>query len=194
MKTDRRSRKTISAIQNTALQLMCSRRMNEIKIVDLCMAADINRTTFYLHYRNIDEVMQSLLDDIASKISETEAKSDDQPGEVPDFLAACTEILDSYEYFGEFIQKSPDAECFLACLKNVLSAKILEYISRKYGGGEKEKIVVLFVTSGLLDVYARWLKSDKTSDLRSVLNVCAPMVSAGRELLQKLADRDKNEF
>ena len=47
---DKRSRKTVSAIQNTLLQLLCSRRVREIKIVDLCTAADINRTTFYLHY------------------------------------------------------------------------------------------------------------------------------------------------
>ena len=60
MKTDRRSRKTIGAIQNTTLQLLCTRRLGEIKIVDLCMAADINRTTFYLHFRNIREVLASL--------------------------------------------------------------------------------------------------------------------------------------
>lgn len=134
MKTDRRSQKTIAAIQNTVLRLMCTRRMNEIKIVDLCMAADINRTTFYLHYRNISEVLKSLLDDMAARIfdSEDEANGDTAKGGTTlDFLIACAEALDRYEYFGEFVQKSPDADYFLTCLKNVLSDKIFAGMSRK---------------------------------------------------------------
>lgn len=49
-KKDKRSRKTVSAIQSTLLELLCTKRVQEIKIVDLCTAADINRTTFYLHF------------------------------------------------------------------------------------------------------------------------------------------------
>ena len=198
MKTDRRSQKTIAAIQNTVLRLMCTRRMNEIKIVDLCMAADINRTTFYLHYRNISEVLKSLLDDMAARIfdSEDEANGDTAKGGTTlDFLIACAEALDRYEYFGEFVQKSPDADYFLTCLKNVLSDKIFAGMSRKCGTDAADaKHIIRFLAGGVLDVYVEWLKSDKSAALGSVLNVCAPMVAAGQERLEKIASGENKFF
>ena len=198
MKTVRRSQKTIAAIQNTVLRLMCTRRMNEIKIVDLCMAADINRTTFYLHYRNISEVLKSLLDDMAARIfdSEDEANGDTAKGGTTlDFLTPCAEALDRSEYFGEFVQKSPDADYFLTCLKNVLSDKIFAGMSRKCGSDAADaKHIIRFLAGGVLDVYVEWLKSDKSAALGSVLNVCAPMVAAGQELLEKIAGGENKLF
>lgn len=196
MKTDRRSQKTIFAIQNTVLQLLCTRRMNEIKIVDLCMAADINRTTFYLHYHNITEVLKSLLDDMAAQIFED---NDDEnlakAGGTLEFLTACAETLDRYEYFGAFVQKSSDADYLLTNLKNVLSEKIFHYFSRKYGAAAgNAKYIIRFLAGGVLDVYVEWLKSDKTVALDSVLNVCTPMVTTGKELLEKLTDGEINQF
>ena len=198
MKTDRRSQKTIAAIQNTVLRLMCTRRMNEIKIVDLCMAADINRTTFYLHYRNISEVLKSLLEDMAARIfdSEDEANGDTAKGGTTlDFLIACAEALDRYEYFGEFVQKSPDADYFLTCLKNVLSDKIFAGMSRKCGTDAADaKHIIPFLAGGVLDVHVEWLKSDKSAAPGSVLTACAPMVAAGQELLEKIAGGENKLF
>ena len=200
MKTDRRSQKTIAAIQGTVLHLMCTRRMNEIKIVDLCMAADINRTTFYLHYRNIAEVLKSLIDDMAAQIFDSEAEAgaelgSSKSGRTLEFLIACAETLDRYENFGPFVQKSPDADYFLTSLKNVLADKIYGYMARKYGTEAGDaKVIIRFLTGGVLDVYVEWLKSDKSVPLGTVLHVCAPMVSAGYELLDKIAGGDSQQF
>ena len=186
MKTDKRSQKTISAIQNTALRLMCTQRMNEIKIIDLCMAADINRTTFYLHYKNISEVLHSLLDDMAARIYSNETEKIGSASSTLEFLNACAVSLDGYEYFGRFVQKSPDADYFLTSLKNVLAEKLL-LLGRKYGTEtENAKHVIRFLTGGVLDIYVEWLKSGKSVPLESILNLCAPMVSAGKQLLEKM--------
>ena len=190
MRTDRRSQKTIGAIQNTVLQLMCSRRMDEIKIVDLCMAADINRTTFYLHFKNIGEVLKSLLDDMAAQMyeGETGAGGAAKMYGTTEFLNACAEALDRYEFFGAFVQKSPDADYFLTNLKNVLSEKIFAHLGRLYGAeAENAKHIIRFLAGGVLDVYVEWLKSGKPVPLDGVLQVCSPMVSAGKEILERMA-------
>ena len=76
-KKDKRSRKTARAVQNALLRLLCERRIDEIKIVDLCTAADINRTTFYLHYTRIGDVLDELRDEITERICrESEAQFD----------------------------------------------------------------------------------------------------------------------
>ena len=68
-KKDKRSRKTVRAIQDTLLRLLCTKRLREIRIVDLCTAADINRTTFYLHFCGLGDVLGSLRAKISSTIS-----------------------------------------------------------------------------------------------------------------------------
>ena len=60
-KKDKRSRKTVRAIQDTLLRLLCTKRLREIRIVDLCTEADINRTTFYLHFCGLGDVLGSLI-------------------------------------------------------------------------------------------------------------------------------------
>ena len=57
---DKRSRRTQRIIQTTMLELLCTQPMTSIKIVDLCTQADINRTTFYLHFSSIADVLAGL--------------------------------------------------------------------------------------------------------------------------------------
>ena len=57
---DRRARKTRKAIQNALMQLSVDKRINEITVTDVTQAADINRSTFYLHYNSVYEVLADI--------------------------------------------------------------------------------------------------------------------------------------
>lgn len=196
MKTDKRSRKTIAAIQNTVLQLMCTRRIREIKIVDLCTAADINRTTFYLHFKSIPDVLESLQKELSQRIFNSEDFM--RPGGFPktgtlSVLKACTDAIDSYEYFGEFVRRSPDADVFLTGLKNEFSNQLFRRFEAVYGSTSAEAICIIrFLSGGVLDTYAEWLKSDKSISLEVLWNVCAPMVSVGQGILEKMTETKFN--
>lgn len=150
MKTDRRSRKTIGAIQNTTLQLLCTRRLGEIKIVDLCMAADINRTTFYLHFRNIREVLASLCNEIADRINaDKRAAAFPKMGGTLEFLTSCAAVIGNFEYFEEFVRKSADADVFLTSLKNVLADRLYAHFCELYANVQLEaKCIIRFLTGG----------------------------------------------
>ena len=49
-KQDKRSVRTCAAIESALLRLLGDSDINEITIKRLCEEADVNRTTFYLHY------------------------------------------------------------------------------------------------------------------------------------------------
>ena len=73
--------------------------------------------------------------------------------------------------------------------------KIFAGMSRKCGTDAADaKHIIRFLAGGVLDVYVEWLKSDKSATLGSVLNVCAPMVAAGQELLEKIAGGENKLF
>ena len=62
-KIDRRTVFTKNAIKDALLAAMGQKSFSEIGVTDVCRLAEINRGTFYLHYRNLTEVLSELFDD-----------------------------------------------------------------------------------------------------------------------------------
>lgn len=57
---DRRSRRTSMALQQGLVELLLEKPLREISISEITEAADVSRTTFYLHYRNIKDLFLSM--------------------------------------------------------------------------------------------------------------------------------------
>ncbi len=71
MARDRRLRKTEDAIQNAFIKLILDNGYESIKISDLIEEADINKSTFYLHYNSILGVSYAIEDRLISDALET---------------------------------------------------------------------------------------------------------------------------
>lgn len=56
---DRRIKRTRTAVFNTVLDLMVEKETSKITVLELCKRADINKSTFYLHYKSMDDCLQS---------------------------------------------------------------------------------------------------------------------------------------
>lgn len=59
-KTDRRTLYTRMVIQDALLELLAEKDYSDITVADLCRQAEINRGTFYLHYKNITQVLDAV--------------------------------------------------------------------------------------------------------------------------------------
>ena len=60
MSEDLRVTKTRTAIRNALLELMSEKELTKITISEICARAQINRKTFYCHYRSPDTVIEEL--------------------------------------------------------------------------------------------------------------------------------------
>lgn len=67
---DRRIQRTRSAIFNAVLDLMVEKETNKISVLELCRRADINKSTFYLHYKSMNDCLQSCFQAIMDGIIE----------------------------------------------------------------------------------------------------------------------------
>ena len=69
---DKRIEKTKKALHTAFYQLRAGNAIRDIKIADLCKAAEVNKTTFYSHYRSIydlsAEVEKQLIQRIITSI------------------------------------------------------------------------------------------------------------------------------
>ena len=61
---DRRIAKTKILLENSLIKLMIEKGFDKISIKDLCEEADINRGTFYLHYKDKYDLLEQKEDEI----------------------------------------------------------------------------------------------------------------------------------
>lgn len=95
-KTDRRIRKTKLQLRNALLQLLKNKNISNITINELVTVADVNRSTFYLHYNNMSEILSEIETELLEKFNSI-LKSHEYENKV-DFLAL---VIDLFQFFDE---------------------------------------------------------------------------------------------
>ena len=82
-KEDLRIRKTKATVYKASIALLSSKNKEQIKISDICKKANINRSTFYDHFKDKESLATSLLQSIEedikdefNKITKTEELND----------------------------------------------------------------------------------------------------------------------
>ena len=68
-KEDRRIRYTKQVIKETFLKMLEKNSFAKITVTELCRMAEINRGTFYLHYYDINDVLDDVFNDMLSDTS-----------------------------------------------------------------------------------------------------------------------------
>ena len=69
-KVDRRVRKTKSQLREGLARLMLQKSIKEITVKELVDEVDINRSTFYLHYTDIYQMLQQIEEDALKEITQ----------------------------------------------------------------------------------------------------------------------------
>ena len=67
-KIDRRIRKTKAQLRAGLTKLMRQKSVKEITVKELVDEVDINRSTFYLHYTDINQMLDTLEEDLLNQI------------------------------------------------------------------------------------------------------------------------------
>lgn len=69
-KVDRRVRKTKAQLREGLARLMLQKSIKEITVKELVDEVDINRSTFYLHYTDIYQMLQQIEEDALEEITQ----------------------------------------------------------------------------------------------------------------------------
>lgn len=101
-KTDRRTLYTINVIKDAFLELIEQEPYAKITVSQLCRKAEITRSTFYLHFDSITDVLNEILDDALLLSKDTKPVEDmskiDYLSNNESLLPACQRIGSSGKY------------------------------------------------------------------------------------------------
>lgn len=69
-KNNRRVRFTRSALREALIDLILEKPLVSITVKDICARADINRSTFYLHFKDVTDILRTTEDEIIEHMHE----------------------------------------------------------------------------------------------------------------------------
>ena len=172
---------TASLFDDALIELLEKKDINYITIKELCDKAGVNRSTFYLHYESIndllDETMQYILDKFLKMFNKNpeEFISNIDNLSLKDLNFINKEYLNPYL---EFIKEN--RKTYLAYLNksntfkaldllNNLSKYVIEPIMSKFGIPERDrKYWIVFGIKGITAIIELWIKNDCADDIEYI--------------------------
>ena len=179
---DKRCRKTRKAIKTSLIKLMSEKDISDITITEIAEEADINRKTFYAHYRDIYDILDEIENDLIEKLfhilNNTEIlKSMYNP--YPLLKELTSEINKDFEFYKLLVQ-SKDYNSLLNKIQGVFKDRFLE-LTKDTIKIDRDilSFMIDFVSSGITSVYKEWFRSERKITLEQLSKSLSILIGSG---------------
>ena len=171
---DKRVLRTKESIKTAFMQLMLESELERITVSDIAEKANINRSTFYLHYSDVSSVIEDIDKEFAENITDCIEDFDilDVYGSIYNIFSYLSDNLDREEIKKRYIIYSSDASDVTRKLKHVFAEKTMNAILKRYPHIDKDDILypVTFASAGIIESYIKWCRTqDSRKPLDSVI-------------------------
>ncbi len=191
---DKRIVKTRSNIKKALKKLALETEIGKITISDLAHEAMVNRSTFYLHYKDVEEVAADIEADMASQIDSYIAQFDlnDIYGSTFLFFRKITNGLDEHPETKKYIFSSVNSTYIVGKIKEMFVTKTTDAVMRKFPNGDRDLLIypTTYATAGIVDSYVKWQREESTSvNLDALIAIVSGMTEQIiKDSLNKLND------
>ena len=160
---DRRVKRTKKAMTEAFAKLLLEKPLNNISVREIAEIADINRGTFYLHYRDVYDMAEHLQNEIFDKFNEI--VDNHEPKNSSDYLfpllAELFNLLsENAELAKVLISKNGDA-VFVDKLKQVIREKCFVNIREELNIKSDDEFDYFYnyIVSGCIGICSAWLNN-----------------------------------
>ncbi|MGI6011475.1 MAG: TetR/AcrR family transcriptional regulator [Ruminococcus sp.] len=186
--TDRRTRYTQNSICDSLLSLMQRKPFTKITVTEICRQSEINRGTFYLHYYDLDDV----LDDVIEKTIQDTTQVFDHvmcPEKDRCTYPFCRKVQESQEFRILFSDETAsvrllDKLCELS--KENFITKLMQNSILSY---EQAEAILYFQMTGCLAINKRMIKNN-CRDWQNIQHTIDQFIKAG---IENFLIRDQRE-
>ena len=188
---DRRVKRTKKVLKDCLFELLESKTIDEITVKELTEKADVNRSTFYFYYKDINDMMMQIQNEIFEVFHETViAKStlfitvEDFTDYILRFLHFCKE----YEKICKFVI-SNDPNNFLS---KKIRATLLKHIpdsAKVFDAEDPKHYLTCFAVSAMWETVIQWMYEGMKADPDEMADFMAKVYFyGGRTLLSQKND------
>lgn len=95
---DKRIVRTRRAILVSVLEQTKDKDLNEVRVVKVCNDAGINKSTFYLHYKSIDDCVKAILENLVLSVANFAATVNCQQAHInPSTVVTNYDVIEKYK-------------------------------------------------------------------------------------------------
>ena len=188
---DRRCVRTRRTIKQILMKLIAEEAADCITIKEIAEKADINRKTFYSHYKDVNAVLDDIQNDLVDKLYGVLKGSeisrifrDPYP-----FFQKLTDIINEDFDFYKYLIRSQSAGNFVEKIKGALKCRVMDNLHDEMASGKETlSFTVEFIVSGILSIYWEWIGSERKMPLAQVSRLAGAlalnslnMIGGGKE-------------
>lgn len=162
-KVDRRVRKTKAQLRQGLARLLQKKSISEITVKELVDEVDINRSTFYLHYTDIYQMLQKIEEEAMTDITAVMESFPIDHGNresVVLFIARFFSILDSNKELCLALLGPNGDMAFVSKIENLIAARIFSPIPSGSRNIRQDALhAYAFCLNGCIGMIKSWLSS-----------------------------------
>lgn len=166
--TDPRIVRTRQLIRDAFVDLLQEMDVEKISVNRIAERATINRVTFYLHYRDIPDMMDKLADEMIDGIENALGKPKDRsvsPEDARQYLVRLLEHIAGNAKWYKVVLASRKTPIFTERLLTLMTRMVTEGIESKASAelarlGIQPEIAIWYSSSALIGTIVSWLRKD----------------------------------
>ena len=184
-----------ACLMNEALILLLEKKeYSFITIKEICEKAGVNRSTFYLHYNTIDDLLSETIEYVGKQIHKKfnnkvldkrtikNSKLEDLYFVTPEYLLPYLEFLRENKAIYKIAYSQPNVlkEQYIVShlFKNIFEPILDRFLVPR----EEQKYMMSFYLNGMSAVMIEWIKNDCKVEIQTILNILTKCLNLGDKL------------
>ena len=155
MADSRRTQMTKKLFRTALVELMQEKPYHKITIKEICDRADLNRTTFYLHYEDQNHLLNEIINQIEKNMTEYISASSGEEDRIQRLTKYLEYVKENVAIYCLFMRSDDDGGARTRIITDILSE--MRYDLPQLGSPEESAYVYRFVIEGTISMIFRWI-------------------------------------
>jgi AcrR family transcriptional regulator len=163
--TDRRVRRTRELLRSALLSLIQEKGYERITVRDILDRADVGRSTFYAHYRDKDELLQSGLEDVRSALAaEMQPEASGSKEAFLEPTLALFRHVEAHRHLWRPLTRKGGADLIVRVVRGSADELVRAHVRLQFPETSSDdprfEVAIQFIVSALMGVLVWWLDSE----------------------------------
>ena len=182
-KVDRRVRKTKAQLRAGLARLMQKKSIKEITVKELVEEVDINRSTFYLHYTDIYQMLESiegeLMDEISHLIDDYALDPINNKESSYPFIEQIFTILDNNKDICIALVGKNGDMAFVNRIEGLIAETVFQRLSSRMPKDNRDiEYAYAFCLNGCVGMIKAWLSSDNQESTQHMAELTHKLIDS----------------
>ncbi|WP_165280025.1 TetR/AcrR family transcriptional regulator [Paenibacillus protaetiae] len=189
-KIDRRQARTKQLLRQALLELITEKGVDKLTVTDITTRADVNRGTFYLHYRDAPDMLKQIQDEvfetIRSLIQEMNMLDLMNYAERDEPYPKTVALLEEFARHGRFLRVTLGtkgdpvyATRFHDTMRELFTAKLAFWQPKDEDMLVPREYLITYMASANIGVVTRWLETGMKESPREIALILMRLINHG---------------